>query len=471
MPDVSYSQLTPLEWLMPRGYVRQLLVFPSSDQAVISKLREGLEGVIKNVPYLLAGVVGSDSIQGSVCLTQSYQSLDDVFGWQDLSSSLNYLCLRKGNFPPQAFNIPDILPPETIPPFPIPAPVFRARLSLIKGGFILCVAVHHSTTDITGYGALLRLWASYCRTGSSVSSDFDRTWSDRKLLFDYLQHDTGPWPISMPKLLHPQQPTNDAPETDKATTRAKYKTGIFFFSQKSLQEVKRVINRSLAGFDPRSWVSTGDILAALLWCAVIEAEMAGTTGTAAHGFSTIGIPVNIRSKLNPPLPSGFLGAAFMMTTAEASLGDLLSFSAQDGQASDGTLPADSAAGLARIALAIRKSISAVDVAHMREVLEYLNSQTDVRSLVLGPRHDGISIVSWADQGVYELDWGETIGRCEAVRLPRPARKRYPIILPRVPGSRDGQSGLEVFVSLEEAAFARFQHSWPMSRLGELRCTS
>ena len=109
---------------------------------------------------------------------------------------------------------------------------------------------------------------------------------------------------------------------------------------------------------------------------------------------------------------------------------------------------------------------------MREVLEYPDGQTDdMQAVVLGPRHDGISVVSWADQGVREQDWGKAIGRCEAVRPPRPARKRDPIVLPRAPDSHELGGGFEVFVSLEEAPFKRFKRPCPIPQLAELRCAA
>ena len=456
---------------MPRGYIRQVLAFPSSDRLFAIKLREGLDGVIKDVPYLLCGVVSDDVVRGSVSLTEPYQTPDDLFSWQDLSFSLDYASLRRSNFTPGAFDMPDLLPPETVPPFQAPSPVFRARLSVATGGFVLCVAVHHTVTDITGFGSLLGLWASYCRSGSSAPIRFDQTWLDRRSLSGYLRPTAErPRAMVIPKLLHIRQATSHITAVSNGGgSQAEYKSGIFFFSLKSLQEVKQVVNYSIAVFEPDSWVSTNDIITTVLWCALIEAEMLGSD---AQSVSAIGFPVNFRPRLNPPLPRGYLGAAFMMTTAKATIEDLLSYSTEGRKTKDKALGFDWASSLARTALKIRKSINAVDTDSVREVLEYLDDHTDdVQPIVLGPRHGGISIVSWADQEVYQLDWGEVIGCCEAVRLPRPARKRYPIILPRVPDSHESGGGFEVFVSLEEAAFKRFERSWPISQLAELRCAA
>ncbi len=70
MTKNGYSQLTPLEWLMPRMYVRQMLAFPSDDRSVVDNMKESLDGVTKEAPYLLSGVIVSESPQGSISLTE-----------------------------------------------------------------------------------------------------------------------------------------------------------------------------------------------------------------------------------------------------------------------------------------------------------------------------------------------------------------------------------------------------------------
>lgn len=471
MTSLGYDQLTPLEWLMPRVYIRQIFAFPSNNtRSIPEKLREGLVGVIKDVPYLLSGVVSSDSPRGAVSLTEPYQSLNDLFSWHDLSQSIDYPRMKKDNFPPAAFSVPGLVPPDTIPPYPTPAPVFRARVSLVNGGFLLCVAVHHNTTDITGFGALLKLWASHCRTGASASLGFNQTWLDRRLLFpsEAARRKSS---IAIPQLLHIREPTESISRGGVVGDVVEFRPGVFFFPWRTLQQAKQAVNNEIATHNPGSWVSTSDILTALLWSAVVEAELLDSD-SGSQGVSTIGFPVNIRSRPRVSLPKDYLGAAFMMTTATASQQDLVCQSrAENKSASAENLEASAVTALSRIALAIRRSVNSVDGTAVPEVLEYVNSQAGIQPIVLGPRHDGISIVSWADQGVYDLDWGAMIGRCEAVRLPKLMNRRYPIIQPRIPESSDDEGGFEVIVSYDGATFERFEKSGSVMRFATLRCTS
>ncbi|KAI1658379.1 transferase family-domain-containing protein [Daldinia decipiens] len=472
------AALSPLDKLMPRGYIRQMFCFPSSHADAVDTLRTGLRGVVNHVPYLLSGVlIGKD--QKHISFSNPYQTLEDLYFKQDISDTIDYATIKAQDFPPSAFTAPGIIPPDTQPPFLNPAPVFRASVSLVKGGFILCVAVHHCTTDITGFGALLRIWASYCRTGTSAAAGFDPSWLDRGALIERHSSPDVTAPTFMPRLLHARGPDDYARLAGPVSLLNDLRTGIFFFPQTKLQALQHTVNEHIASRGNTGWVSSGDILTALLWSAILAAEQElsvteSDTTTNQTDTSTIGFPVNFRSRYNPPLPANYLGAAFMMTAATALRTDLISF-ATKAASSGGHALSDpiSTSKLAEIAFTIRASLSSVDEQSVRDVLTYLNTaSSDHPPITLGPRHDGISIVSWADQGVYELDWGVAIGRCDAVRLPKLASKRYPIVLPRIPSRTNGDvGGLEVIVSFDRQVFFKFEQSWPIRQFATTRCRS
>ncbi|KAI1093093.1 transferase family-domain-containing protein [Rostrohypoxylon terebratum] len=435
--------LSPLDKLMPRGYVRQMLCFPSTHAQLVHVLKSGLAGLIADVPDLLAGIVTSQD-RKHVSLGESYQNLEDIYSEQDFSGVIDYALIKQQHFPPSAFTVPGIIPPDTQPPFPNPAPVFRARLSLVKGGFILCVAVHHCTTDITGFGVLLKIWASHCRTGASSTIGFSPTWLDHEALFKRSGALSTQTTSSIPDLLHIKSPDELAKLASLMPQSHDLTTGIFFFSQKSLQTLKHAVNQYIASRDTGAWVSSSDILTALLWSAVVSAEL--DSSDDIKGNHTIGFPVNFRSRFNPPLLPDYVGAAFLMTAATTLRRDLISLSSHIDSTS-GAEPPDpaSVSTLAGIASGIRASIHRIDEEGVRNVLLYLDAVSDNHPpITLGPRHDGVSIVSWADQDIYGLDWGDIVGICDAVRLPKLMYKRYPIVLPRIPANTDSdEEGLEV----------------------------
>ncbi|KAH6660488.1 hypothetical protein BKA67DRAFT_548195 [Truncatella angustata] len=465
------TMLSSVDWLMPRTFINQILCFPRGDHKVFELLKSSLRRLTVDVPYLLSGVVGQEHPRGSVRLTEPYQTLDELMTLYDSSHVLDYATLRANNFPPTALTNASIQPPDTTAPFLNPVPVFRAKLSLVKGGAILYVAIHHSTTDITGLGALLKLWSSHCWPSPATDLGFNRSWCDRGPLLEISASWAGKTFDSNPELVHIIERSARSKATGTPPRDVAYETAIFYFPRQTLQRLKVAVTEHLACLDNGvRWVSKGDIIAALLWSATVWAEQTGDPETAPDAAitCTAGIPVNFRPRLNEPLPKHYLGAAFAMTKACVAQRDLC-FLSEKKPAEDVPLDSEFISTLARVSSAIRASLIVVDQPRIEDALGFVSSKSDITSVKLGPRHGGISLVSWADEGVYELDWGETIGMCDAVRLPKMRGKRYPIILPRLPKKNGHGEGLEVIVSFDRKTMARFRESQVIRLFGTLTC--
>ncbi|KAI0553906.1 hypothetical protein F4679DRAFT_389402 [Xylaria curta] len=495
-------RLSPLEGLMPRAYVRQIYCFPTSNPSAISTLSQGLTGLAQDVPYILSRVVSDKS--GNVVVGTQHHSPDDVFSWHDLSTSINYATLKAGQFPPSAFLFPGIVPPDSVPPYPASPAVFLARASLVNGGLVLCVAVYHVMSDITGFDVLLKIWASHCRDGSSREIGFDASWMDRGPLFSASENSSSPSDhVPMPKLLHIRTSEESARLAGRSQARKvagngqkNYQTGIFYFPHQQLRVLKDAANARITSQEPGCWVSTSDILSSLLWGAIIDAErnsgLLDTNENEADAdnntrTSTLSFPVQFRSALRPSLPRDFLGAAFLMTNAKVLHRDVCRISPIKTNSKHGVRDQEvrkvgnsvDIPTLATVALAIRKSVQGIDDAAVREVLEYLEAHTDINAeapLILGPpRYDaggsGASVVSWADQHVYELNWGDAIGRCDTVRLPKMSYQRDPIVLPHVPSLDGDDGGLEVIMSYEESTMQKLIEGHIMRQFAKLRCLS
>ncbi|KAI0864573.1 hypothetical protein F4860DRAFT_510905 [Xylaria cubensis] len=508
-------RLSPLEGFMPRAYVRQIYCFPTSSPSAISTLSQGLTGLAQDVPYILSRVVSNKSGTGSaVAVGTQYHSPDDIFSWHDLSASIDYATLKAGHFSPSAFLTPGIIPLGSVPPYPTSPAVFLARASLVKGGLILCVAVYHVVVDITGFDVLLKIWASHCRDGSSQEIGFNPSWIDRSPLFYASENSSDPSAhASMPKLLHIRTPEELARLAGRSQAgkvagsgQKNYQTGIFYFPHQQLRVLKDAANVHITLQEPGSWVSTSDILSSLLWGAIIEAEgssgLLDTNENEADAdndtrTSTLSFPVQFRFVLCKLLPRDFLGAAFLVTNAKVLHRDVCRISHIRTDPEPGTrdqksepmlqawIEAEKAINsvdipiLAKVALAIRQSVHGIDDVVVRQVLSYLEAHTDMNaeaSLILGPPRCDVggsaaSVVSWADQHVYELNWGDTIGRCDTVRLPKMNYQRDPIVLPRVPSLDGDDGGLEVIMSYEKSTMRKLIEGPIMRRFAELRCLS
>ncbi|RYP35290.1 hypothetical protein DL767_003878 [Monosporascus sp. MG133] len=405
------KRLSPLDWLMPRYYVPQIYCFPSSDPKLRQSLQDGLSGVVTDVPYLLSGVVSQEHPLGSVALSDPYRTVTDIFTWQDLSDKLDYETLKKDHFPLPTFNENQIIVPNTLErPLHTPVPVFWTRLTLVKGGAFLYVGLHHSVTDITGFGSLIKLWASHCRVGSSAAAGFDHNWLDRSALSNLTPSaPVGDIRASIPDGLFFQDSSVSpiaSPGAGSPRNAPEYTAGIFYFAPQALEQLKRVANSQITtlGDIGIPWVSTSDVITALLWSAAVWAEHdTSLKATGPSGISHMAFPVNFRSRWKPPLSNDYLGAACGRASVIASTEELLCLSSapatrQEGSKDDGDiLEPDKARLLAKISAAVRSAITSVDGEKMRAAIAFTACQPDLSHITQRPIQ-ALMITSWADQG-------------------------------------------------------------------------
>ncbi|KAL6854519.1 transferase family domain-containing protein [Trichoderma novae-zelandiae] len=435
------SQLSPLEWIMPRSHISQILCFPSASPRISKVLRDGLAGTVRDVPYLTSRVVSRGHPKGSVALSPPCDSLSDLFRVNDLLTTVDYNALKSGGFKPSLFDGLDLFSPDLVPANRSPSPVFRAVLSPVKGGCLLCVSLHHSTADITAFGSLLKIWASHCRTGSSAAVQFSQSWLDRTAIARQ-SHDA---PADTPLLLHKEENNDSA---SRPSNPPEMETQFFRYSAGYLKGLKVEVNKHLpAG---TSWVSTSDILTAILWGSIVSSETTGDDVDAVDEECFMRIAVNCRSRLKPPLPRDYLGAAFGVSLVNAKKGDLAAIGTTTEQTT-------SVSAIANVAASVRRSVNLINGDAMGAIIKHLATREDVTGLKLCQQPASVSVVSWADQGVYELDWGTELGHCEAVRLPTWKTKRYPVVFPRL-----SNGDLEVLVSFDTEMMKRWKQVYDMS---------
>lgn len=419
---------------MPRSYISQILCFPSSNPRISEVLRDGLAGTLGDVPYLASRIMARAHPKGSVALSSPCDSLSDLFH-VNTYTDVDYDALQTGAFRPSVFDGRSWFSADVGPGNTSPSPVFRAVLTLVKGGCLLAVSLHHQTADITAYGSLLKIWASHCKTGSSESIGFDPSWLDRTAIVRS-SHDA---PADTPLLLHKEESL----PSSQPSKPAKLETQYLRFSGEYLKRLKAEVNRQLP--DGTAWVSTSDVLTALLWGYIIHSEFLDDNITA-DGNLFMRIAVNSRSRYEPPLPKEYLGSSFGVTLVTAKKADLVAIGSSTEQKVF-------TPEIANVAAAVRQSINMIREPAMNRIVSHLAAQDDVSSLKLCEQAADVSIVSWADEGVYELDWGAELGHCEAARLSSLKGKRYPVVFPRLPNG-----DLEVLVAFDEELMNKWQNA-------------
>lgn len=99
---------------------------------------------------------------------------------------------------------------------------------------------------------------------------------------------------------------------------------IFTFSVAKIQDLKKRLTARLAGSPQGAyrcgWISTMDCIAALVWVHVTRARWPHLNW---HGHSRFGIAVNIRSKMDPPLPKDYSGNAAWYNFAKLQISRLV----------------------------------------------------------------------------------------------------------------------------------------------------
>ncbi len=475
----KWDRLSIIDSLMPRLYIRQMHCFPSTDPLISEILKDGLRETITSIPFLAASVIKCSSQKGALKMGGPFSTIDEIFSCHEHLEGMNYSALKEASFPLEPLNASFLSPLLPAPPVPEPAPVMRVRMTRVERGFILYICIHHCVVDVNGLAALLKVWAAHCRNtsdkevlvdpdcldrtallgSSKVSSSvrpaeiwyrprYRPTGKEISLLFTSLNRTLRSCLI---KCLVPLAPVPSTPDSE---------TALYYFPAKTLKELKvEVLKHAVAA--GVEWLSTNDILSALVWSAAMQAR--GTSWQPnIQSRSTVGMSVDIRGRLEPPLPNSYIGNAIGICWVTISRKSLLS-------AADPASPQ----ALAKVATSIRKSLSGVDNARMRNLVAYVEGQQDLTKLSWGSPTTDFMVTTWAGQDSYGLDWGEVIGKCEAIRARKLAITDYCVILPRHPsqGCDEASSGgLEVMISLRSDRMRRLQAGKLMNAFAQLRCS-
>ena len=431
------ESLSALDQIMPRVYSRLILSFPlatSDSSKTASLLQQAFERTVDDIPILAFNVVASSDRPGRFELQSSASMSAAKFAVKELKAQtsgwkLPYSDLKGASFPLSELD-DQILAPVGMLPTSTPAPSCAAQLNVLEGGLLLCIAFHHSVMDGTAYSTVFKVLASHCQALQNEHGPKSSTFTlqdgsfDRQPLLN-IEKD------SRAKL--PPAYANRPPAPPSATTDAPIpamppmSTAIFTLDNFALASLKHDIAEEISGHgEGEAWTSTNDVIGAVLWHAITTAR---STGSPIES-SRLGMAVNGRGRLHPPLPDTYLGNV-----------NIYASSVVDGD----TLTSTSVADMAKTAVAIRQSISQIDDAFIRNLISAVDALEDPSTVIpafnsfLG---NDLAITSWLDMGIEDFEWG-ALGKVDAVRIPRAAFDGLCIILPRT-----ADDGIEVLVGLK-----------------------
>ncbi|KAI3709266.1 hypothetical protein L2E82_39026 [Cichorium intybus] len=293
-------------------------------------------------------------------------------------------------------------------------PLFITQVTRFKcGGVSLGCGVHHTLSD--GFSSLhfINTWSDVARGLSVAIPPFN----DRTLL----RARDPPTPMYDHVEYHPPPSLITPPENHKPPAS----TTILRLTLDQINDLK-----SKGKGDGSVYHSTFVIIAAHLWRSACKAR-----GLSDDQPTKLYVATDGRSRLIPPLPSGYLGNVLFTTTPMAKSGEFKSES------------------LADTARRIHNELARMDDQYMRSAIDYLELQSDLSALVRGPTYfasPNLNVNSWTRLPLYESDfgWGRPI-------FMGPASILYEGTIYIIPSPTDDRS-LKLAVCLDSDHMSLFQ---------------
>ncbi|KAI8179302.1 hypothetical protein KHU50_003047 [Colletotrichum sp. SAR 10_65] len=413
-------QLTPLEQISPRGWVRYLFPFQLPEdydpEAITDIFRRSLQATKNRFPTLACEALPDpDARQANALKLQRItdNEIEPVI-INDLRQSSNFTSsftdLKSKHFPVSSF------PAEVFTRCPIwPAPGQRVPITIvqanfIRGGLILNWNLFHLVGDGQAFYNWIRVWAEETRRAQGLAIPDPVHYPDTIYTDRQIAHKS---PQTLPKGKAGR--LTDHPEytivTDPATQLAKIATTdghvgqIFYLSKDSLQRLKQDAQPQT---DDGSYVSTNDALSALIWRSIMAAQF-DINQLDGSERSVFNIAIDGRGRSQPPIHPEAMGSFLGFIQVELPIKKILE--------------ADNLSGLS---LLIRKAIIAMDKdfsgSFINDVVQLVNNQDDLGALIptsfLDVPGRNCAQTSWEKFKMYDLDWGHALGgKIAAIRSP------------------------------------------------------
>lgn len=458
--------LTPVDQIMDKIYVNFILCFAlpksTSSREVYAKLKSGLALTLSEIPFIGGVVAREDGMSGR------YQiKIDQGYGvrfiFRDFATTStfehSYEEMQRAKFPSSMLDAKKLSPFGWLPTSATPA-VMGAQANFFTDGLLLTISIIHLACDAHGIAEVIKAWA---KNSHSPQAPIPPARSmDRMTL---MKGQSGADIIDLTEYpvleIQKDMPKGKADVATKADPRPPIEYSIFHFSPAHLAQLKHAAS-SPNPDDP--WISTNDALCAFLWHRIsLARRLSSPSSSSSHLHSMLTLAVDGRNRFSPTLPPSYLGnAAFICPITSPPF------------PSPSSSPSSSSSSLPyTLASHIRTTITNFNNKKMRAIIALVDSipnpTTELKLKRIDKLGRDLAVSSWADMGLYELDWGMGIGKAECVRVPALEQEMrfagWIRVLPRLRG--DG--GLEVMVGLEEGVVERLRGDEGWSCWAELVC--
>jgi len=423
----NVERLTPLDVLMPRTYVATLLTFRTtqSTSAVLRALQTGLDALFRQLPWLSGRVFPTTLLAGrTATLEIQWDTNEDSPSLIDKGSiSAAYETLSIQGMPPAA------IPPGVWPVsgmmddsvFSRGVPVFITSIFRFADnqGVGLCICMHHNAVDATGFAEVLRLWAQNI-TGPELP--YPSPVDDRLTrLSKALRTDLNAVSALSPDDILASHPEYSRTPPVMPASFPSCTSKLFAIPITRNNSIKELLGEHMS--DPPT---TNSVLCAFIWSAITHVRKQRNPALA-NETSRLATAVNGRRRV----AEGF-------STSECPyFGNAILYSLTELPVEHTTAFFDQASGqsLANICGIISRSQSSAQInsRHIAEVYSLVDQIEDYRTIFVGWDLFGardLTITSWANLGLYDMDFGSELGKPDFVRMRYTEADGVALILPR-----------------------------------------
>ncbi|CAH8363586.1 unnamed protein product [Eruca vesicaria subsp. sativa] len=284
------------------------------------------------------------------------------------------------------------------------------------GGFILGIALSHSMCD--GYGEGNIMCALTELAGGKKKPTVTPVWERERLVGRPKENDQAPFVPGGDTAASPYLPTDDW-VTEKINIRAE---GIRRLKEATLKD----------GDFSNEALTTFEVIGAYLWKSRVKA-----LSLDQDGVTVLGVAVGIRSIVNPPLPDGYYGNAYLPMYVSLTVKEVEEHTISD---------------IVKLIKQAKKK------AHDKDYLqEELANTESIISMNLFVKVGFFGLTDWRNIGIFgsmDFGWGEPVNIVPVVP-PNTAR----MVCVFMPASRLEPSmvgGVQVMITLPRAAMVKFK---------------
>jgi trichothecene 3-O-acetyltransferase len=457
------TKLPALDQVENRFILPGILVFhvesPMLRPSILQNLQIGLANTIQDMPFLAANVVPEGDELDTIQLEIPTEDAGVWFHVKEMPE-IHYHELERREFPISGLPVLPLMPEPRVHRLKS-SPVLTVQATFITDGLLLTLNAHHSAMDASGMGVFSSTWAKHVAAVSGgrlltsnetlTEESLDRSMMfgghGRRTLTDFPNYRVTKlrWRAAIERELMDAVITGTGVDPNLEILLKRLEISNWYISDESMRAIKKAASPPSAGLP---FLTEHAIQSALLWRHITRARQ-----LSARGFDTTSFvcTVNIRRRLDPPLPEDYPGNALVHAKTTASTADVES-------ASPGTLYT--------LAKQITESIDWWTADRLWELIGAMESSSDIGRVE--PAMDNfqgpdLEVTNTGSIGeVMRLEWGDELGEMKAMRYAYlPIKDGWVNVLPR-----RKESGIELLIALEKDAASRLREDKDWTSLAQ-----